>query len=163
MTYSWFTRSQVGPDLYYFSSLHREFLAKESQTYLKVNLSNRRQPCKNLNVMYSRTSPWALLIFMFILLPCRRVTRMPELPWGQPPFLSKFPYKTWQTIYIRNKTLARLEAKSFSWPDKRLSLQPSKVNSVKTRQSEHAGALSALHSGEGVNLSFKIDSDGRGG
>ena len=57
MTYSWFTRSQVGPDLYYFSSLHREFLAKESQTYLKVNLSNRRQPCKNLNVMYSRTSP----------------------------------------------------------------------------------------------------------
>ena len=88
---------------------------------------------------------------------------MPELLWGQPPFLSKFPYKTWQTIYIRNKTLARLEAKSFSWPDKRLSLQPSKVNSVKTRQSEHAGALSALHSGEGVNLSFKIDSDGRGG
>ena len=85
---------------------------------------------------------------MFILLPCRRVTRMPELPWGQPPFLSKFPYKTWQTIYIRNKTLARLEAKSFSWPDKRLSLQPSKVNSVKARQSEHTGALSALHSGE---------------
>lgn len=57
MTYSWFTRSQVGPDLYYFSCLHREFLAKESQTYLKVNLSNRRQPCKSLNVMYSRTSP----------------------------------------------------------------------------------------------------------
>ena len=60
---------------------------------------------------------------------------MPELPWGRPPFLSKFPYKTWQTFYIRNKTLARLEARSPSWPGKRLSLkalaQP--VNSVKAR------------------------------
>ena len=64
---------------------------------------------------------------------------MPELPWGRPPFLGAFPYKTWQTIYMRNKTLARVEARSPSWPGKLLSLKalPSQVNSVNARP-EHA-------------------------
>ena len=43
--------------------------------------------------------------------PGRRVTRLPESTLGEPTFHT-FPYKTWRTVDMRNKKLARLE----EWP-----------------------------------------------
>ena len=40
--------------------------------------------------------------------PGKRVTLLPELPWASQLF-STFPYKTLRTVCMRNKKLARLE------------------------------------------------------
>ena len=84
--------------------------------------------------------------------PVRRVTCLPELPLDEPIFHT-FPHKTRQTVHKKQKVGSpRRVTRLVGSPFCQLLLckhfsSPSRVNSVKARQSEHDRALLAQAKG----------------